>query len=224
MTDIPFRAGFLLYPHVTLLDVAGPAQVFSEMSDAEVRFISATREPVPTDAGVHLLPTDDFDSCPTLDLLCVPGGPGQRRYLQDRELLRWVFERGASARYLVGVCSGSLLLGAAGLTRGRTIGTHWAYRQHIPSVGAAASSARVVTDGHLHTGGGVTAGIDVALTVVADIRGRDEAEAIQLLLEYAPEPPFRTGRPETSSPATIARARAMLVANEQEAARSAEPA
>lgn len=208
----PFRAGFLLFPWVTQLDLTGPAQVFSQMSHSEVRLVWKSLDPVPTDAGFSIVPTDTLDDCPELDLICVPGGPGQERVMHDDTVLAWLAERGERSPYLVGVCSGSLLLGAAGLMRGYTMGAHWAYREHIALFGAKISADRVVVDRNRFTGGGVTAGIDIALTAVSRIRGRAEAEAIQLLLEYAPEPPFNSGRPETASPETILTVRAMLAA------------
>jgi cyclohexyl-isocyanide hydratase len=188
--------GFLLYPQLTQLDLTGPAQVFATAQDTELHFVAADLRPVPSDAGLSLMPTTTFAACPPLDVLCVPGGPGQMRRMQDPAVLDWLRRQGGSAAWVTSVCSGSLLLGAAGLLKGYRAASHWHYRPYLTHFGAVPDEARVVRDRNRLTGGGVTAGIDLALRVVAELRGEAEARQIELLLEYAPEPPFGCGRPE----------------------------
>ena len=210
---MPFRVGFLLYPHLTQLDLTGPAQVLAAMSDSALHYVWKTTEPVPSDAGISLLPTDTFDSCPALDMLLVPGGPGQQGLMRDADVLAWLQRQGAQAGWVTSVCSGSLLLGAAGLLKGYRAACHWAYRDYLPAFGANIDERRVVVDRNRITGGGVTAGIDLALWLVALVRGEDEAKSIQLQLEYAPHPPFNCGRPELAGTALIAQAKQRLAAS-----------
>lgn len=195
-----FRIGFLLYPHVTQLDMTGPAQFLAAMSGAELHFVWKNLSPVKTDATLQILPTDTFSSCPDLDMLCVPGGPGQQVLMRDPEVLQWLARQGAQAKWVTSVCTGSLLLGAAGLLKGYRAASHWAYREHLPLFGATIDEARVSRDRNRITGGGVTAGIDFGLEVVSAVRGEAEAKEIQLFLEYAPQPPFDFGRPEKAGP------------------------
>jgi len=206
----PFRIGFLLYPHVTQLDLTGPAQFLSRMSDTQLHLVWKTLDPVMTDAGFAIVPTDTFEGCPALDMVCVPGGGGQLAIMSDPEVLGWLKRQGGQAAYVTSVCSGSLLLGAAGLVSGYRAGAHWAYRDRLSVFGATPVAERVVKDRNRITGGGVTAGIDFALAVIAEVRGESEARAIQLAYEYAPKPPFDSGTPETATPATIAAAQAIL--------------
>lgn len=206
----PFRIGFLIYPHVTQLDLTGPAQFLARMSDTVVHLVWKNTEPVMTDAGFAIVPTVSFDSCPSLDMICVPGGGGQLALMQDPEVLGWLQTQGSHAQYVTSVCSGSLLLGAAGLMKGYRAGSHWAYRDKLPIFGAEPVADRVVKDRNRITGGGVTAGIDFALSVIEEVRGADEAKAVQLAYEYAPQPPFDSGTPATASGDTMERARAIL--------------
>lgn len=202
----PFRIGFLLYPHVTQLDLTGPAQFLSLMSDTEVRLVWKDTAPVMTDAGFAILPTDSFAGCPDLDMVCVPGGGGQPAVMGDPDVLGWLKRQGSQARYVTSVCSGSLLLGAAGLMAGYRAAAHWSCRDLLAAFGATPVAERVVKDRNRITGGGVTAGIDFALTVIAELRGEAEAKAIQLVYEYAPQPPFDSGTPEAAGPETVAAA------------------
>jgi cyclohexyl-isocyanide hydratase len=145
-----------------------------------------------------------FASCPPLDLVLVPGGAGINPLLEDQDLLAFLRHAAAGARYVVGICTGSLVLGAAGLLRGRRAATHWMSRGLLHAFGAEPVGERVVVDGNVFTGGGVTAGIDVALAVAAEVAGRAAAEAIQLAIEYDPAPPFSSGSPATADPAILA--------------------
>ena len=220
----PFRIGFLLYPHVTQLDLTGPAQFLARMSDTTIHLVWKSLDPVLTDAGFKIVPTDTFDACPDLDMVCVPGGAGQLILMRDPEVLAWLKRQGEQSAYVTSVCSGSLILGAAGLLSGYRAGAHWAYRDKLELFGATPVAERVVKDRNRITGGGVTAGIDFALTVIDAVRGSDEAKAIQLAYEYAPLPPFDSGTPDRAAPDTIARALAILQAMGAEAASYASEA
>ena len=211
------RVGFLLYPHVTQLDLTGPAQVFAAAGDFDLCYVWKEKSPVMSDAGIALVPTNAFTDCPQLDVLLVPGGPGQAALMQDAEVLGWLSQQGAAAMWVTSVCSGSLLLGAAGLLKGYRAASHWNYREHLPLFGAVIDPARVVRDRNRITGGGVTAGIDLALTVIAELRGVQQAQEVQLVLEYAPEPPFQCGRPESVSLEIIAGAKQRLAAQLEQA-------
>ena len=221
---LPFRIAFLLYPQVTQLDLTGPAQFLARMSDTEIHLVWKSLDPVMTDAGFAIVPTDTFDRCPDVDMVCVPGGGGQLAIMDDGDVVGWLRRQAAQASYVTSVCSGSLLLGAAGLMKGYRAGSHWAYRDKLPMFGATPAAERVVKDRNRITGGGVTAGIDFALAVIAEVRGQAEAKAIQLAYEYAPQPPFNSGTPETASAETIAGAQAILHRMGAEAARAAQAA
>ncbi|PYM83830.1 MAG: thiamine biosynthesis protein ThiJ [Candidatus Rokuibacteriota bacterium] len=212
MAGAAFHIGLLLFPRLTQLDLTGPYEVFARMPGAAVNLLWKTLEPVQSDRGLAILPTATLETCPPLDLLCVPGGPGVNELLTDADLLAFLRRAASRAKYVTSVCSGSLVLGAAGLLRRRRAGSHWMSREMLRSFGAEPVDARTVVDGNVITGGGVTAGIDLALQVVAEIAGRDAAEAIQLAIEYDPRPPFDAGSPS--------RARQDLV---RRVARAAEP-
>jgi cyclohexyl-isocyanide hydratase len=203
------KIAFLLYPHVTQLDLTGPAQVFAA-AGAELFFCWKDLAPVATDATIKLVPNATFETCPAVDLLCVPGGPGQLRVMSDPQVLAWLAQQGQQAQWVTSVCSGSLLLGAAGLLKGYRAASHWNYREHLATFGAVADEARVVHDRNRVTGGGVTAGIDMALQVLALTAGDLLAQQVQLQLEYAPQPPFNCGRPELVDDTLVALARAQL--------------
>jgi cyclohexyl-isocyanide hydratase len=205
------RVGFLLYPYLTQLDLTGPAQVFAAAGGFEFHYLWKNKAPVMSDAGIALLPTTTLDECPPLDIVLIPGGPGQAALMQDITVLEWLARQGHSAKWLTSVCSGSLLLGAAGLLKGYRAVSHWNYREHLPLFGASIDPARVVQDRNRITGGGVTAGMDVALHIIAHLRGDQVAQEVQLVLEYAPEPPFDCGRPENASAAVVAGAKQRLI-------------
>ncbi len=195
-TPAPFRIGFLLFPRLTQLDLTGPYEILARLPRAEVHLLWKTLEPVRSEHGLAIVPTTTLADCPPLDLVCVPGGPGVNALLDDREVVAFLGRAAAEARYVTSVCTGSLLLGAAGLLRGRRATSHWLSRDLLRAFGAEPTPERVVVDGHMITGGGVTAGIDFGLRVVAEIAGQEVAEAIQLLVEYDPAPPFDAGSPE----------------------------
>jgi cyclohexyl-isocyanide hydratase len=195
------KVGFLLFPNLTQLDLTGPLQVLHRLPNAKVEIVAKTLDPVASDCGLKLLPTTDFANCGALDLLCVPGGAvGVAGAIADQETIDFVRGQGARVRWLTSVCTGAFILGAAGLLRGKRATTHWAYTGLLPLVGATHEKARVVRDGNLFTGGGVTAGIDFGLTVVAEIASPELAQAIQLGIEYDPSPPFDAGDPERAPP------------------------
>ena len=203
---MPLEIGLLLFPRLTQLDLTGPFEVFSRLPDARVRLLWKTTDPVRADTGLGLLPDTALAECPQLDVVCVPGGPGVAAMMEDAEVLGFLRRQAAGARYVASVCTGALVLGAAGLLRGRRATTHWASHDFLAALGATPVQARVVRDGKLFTGGGVTAGIDFALTIAAEIAGAEVAQAIQLQIEYAPAPPFDAGRPETAPAEVLAAA------------------
>ncbi|MGZ2745937.1 DJ-1/PfpI family protein [Burkholderia stagnalis] len=201
------QIGFLVFPGVQQLDLTGPHDVLASLPDAAVHLVWKRREPVASSSHLALTPTHTFADCPPLDVICIPGGIGINALLTDAETVAFVRQRAAAARYVTSVCTGALLLGAAGLLRGRRATTHWAFHELLAPLGAVPVHERVVRDGNLITGGGVTAGIDFALTIAAELAGEDEAQAIQLELEYAPAPPFDAGSPDTAPAAVVQRVR-----------------
>ena len=200
----PLRIAFLLFPNVTQLDLTGPAQILSRLGEAQVDLVWKTRDPVPTDAGFSILPTAIFAEVPYADILCVPGGFGLNDVIADDEAMAWVGAVGAGATWVTSVCTGSLILGAAGLLDGYRAGCHWAQRDMLPLFGAIPVDARTVVDRNRVTGGGVTAGIDFALTLIALTRGEAHARMVQLALEYDPQPPFDSGSPAQAGPEIVA--------------------
>lgn len=194
---------FLLFPGVTQLDLTGPAQFLSRLPGARVDLVWDTRDPVPTDAGFAILPTATLAEVPRADLLCVPGGMGVSKVIDHAPALDWVRQVGAEAEWVTSVCTGALVLGAAGLLRGYKATTHWAWHDMLPLFGAEPVHARHVIDRNRATGGGVTAGIDFALALMARIAGEDVARAVQLALEYDPAPPFDAGSPEKAGEALV---------------------
>jgi cyclohexyl-isocyanide hydratase len=197
MTQV-FRIGLLAFPAMTQLDLTGPLQVFSALPGAEVRVIWKTLEPMRVGGGLTLMADTRMDDCPALDVICVPGGAGVLDLMEDAEVLAFLRRQAETARFVGSICTGSLVLGTAGLLRGRRATTHWAWTDLLVPFGAIPSPGRVVRDGNVFTGGGVTAGIDFALTLATELAGPLAAQAIQLGLEYAPAPPFNAGRPETA--------------------------
>lgn len=203
----PLRIGFIVFPDVTQLDFTGPLQVLSRAPSAQVHIVAAAMDPVRTDTALSIPPTDTFDSCPDLDVICVPGGFGVDAAMRDRALIAFLRRQAAQARYVTSVCTGAFVLGAAGLLKGKRATTHWAYHAELARVGAIPVKARTIRDGNLFTGGGVTAGIDFAFALLEEIAGREAAEAAQLTLEYDPAPPLDAGSPETAPRAALDAAR-----------------
>lgn len=204
------RFGMLLFPQVQQLDLTGPHEVFSMAPGSEVHLIWKRQTPVRSTSGLSLTPTTTFRECPPLDVLCIPGGSGINALLQDETVLAFVREQAAGARYVTSVCTGALVLGAAGLLKGKRATTHWNAHDTLAKLGATPVEARVVTDGTLITAGGVTSGIDFGLTLIAELFGQAEAETIQLMLEYAPAPPFTSGTPREASPQVLETAKDRL--------------
>lgn len=202
--------GFLLFPRVTQLDLTGPAQVLSRVPGAQVHLVWKTLDPVPTDVGFTINPTDTFDDCPSLDVLCVPGGFGIEALFGDAETLDFLRRQGGQARWVTSVCNGSLVLGAAGLLDGYRSACHWIWRPYLARFGAVPVAQRIVRDRNRISGGGVTAGIDFGLALAAGLAGEDAARMIQLALEYDPQPPFDAGSPDSAGPALEARYRTMV--------------
>jgi cyclohexyl-isocyanide hydratase len=197
----PVHLVFPIFSSVTQLDVMGPLQFLSRIPGAVVHVAAASLDPVPTDCSVALVPNVTFADCLQADILCVPGGRGVRGALQDGAVVPFIAAQAPGARWVTSVCTGALLLGAAGLLRGKRATTHWAYTQLLPLVGAVHQPGRVVEDGNVITAGGVTSGIDFALTLIAREAGEDVARTIQLALEYDPAPPFPGGHPHSSGKA-----------------------
>ena len=195
-----FNIGFVIFPQLTQLDFTGPQQVLARLPDSTMHIVAKSAAPVPSDSGLGLVPTHTFENCPRLDLICVPGGSaGVVDAIADRETIEFVRRQSGSAKYVTSVCTGAFILGVAGLLKGRRATTHWAFAELLPLVGATHEKARVVKDGNLITAGGVTSGIDFGLRVVAEIAGESVAQAVQLGLEYDPEPPFASGHPDRAS-------------------------
>jgi cyclohexyl-isocyanide hydratase len=201
-TQLPLQIGMLLYPGLTLLDLIGPATVFSWFSD--IHLVWKTKDLVRSDTGVGIQPTSTFETCPReLDVLFVPGGFGEQYLMNDAEVLAFLADRASKSKYVTSVCGGSLLLGAAGLLKGYKATSHWALRDALSAFGAEPVDARVVVDRNRITGGGVTAGIDFGLVLLAKLRGDEAAQLTQLAMEYDPAPPFKSGSPQTADPAIV---------------------
>ena len=220
-----FNVGFVIFPGITQLDFTGPFEVLSRLGtppslsapskfpQARTHVVAKTMLPVSSDRGLGIMPTCTFQSCPPLDLICLPGGSGVVDALADVETVDFVRREGARAEYVTSVCMGAFLLGAAGLLKGRRAATHWAYVDLLPLVGARHEKGRVVRDGNVFTSGGVSAGIDFAFSIVAEIAGPEVAKAIQLGIEYDPSPPFDAGHPDKASEA----AKALMVQRNEKA-------
>ncbi|WAS91071.1 DJ-1/PfpI family protein [Nannocystis punicea] len=205
----PLSVAMLLYPGFTLLDLIGPQSVLCWAGT--IHLVAKTMEPVTSDSGAQLVPTCTLADCPRdLDVLFVPGGFGTFAAMQDRELLAFLADRGARAGSITSVCSGALILGAAGLLQGYRSTTHWALHDALPALGAVPVKQRVVVDRNRISGGGVTAGIDFGLVLLAQLRGEESAKLVQLMMEYDPAPPFAAGTPEQAGPALTERALALM--------------
>ena len=207
------QIGFLLFPQVQQLDLTGPYDVLASLPDVKVHLIWKDLMPITASTGLLLKPTTTFEDCPELDVICVPGGSGVGPLMEDDQTLDFLRAQAANARYITSVCTGALVLGAAGLLKGKRATTHWAYHELLTPLGAIAVKDRVVRDGNLLTGGGITAGIDFALTLAAELFDQATAELVQLQLEYAPAPPFTAGSPETAPASVLEEARRRAAAS-----------
>ena len=204
--DIHLQIGSLLFEGLDQIDLTGPFEVLSRLPNSTYRIFGKTTEPVKDISGLRLMPDGVLAEAPQLDLLHVPGGFGQEALMDDEEVLGWIRRQAAGARCVFSVCTGALLCGAAGLLEGRRATTHWASFHLLPLFGAIPVNQRVVVDGDMVFAAGVTAGIDGALRVAAELRGEEAAQTIQLHMAYAPEPPFNSGTPETAPAAILERA------------------
>jgi cyclohexyl-isocyanide hydratase len=194
------QVNVILVPDMVQLDIAGPFEVLARVPGWTLDLVAATAEPVRTDRGLTIVPTRTRDTAAASDILVVPGGTGVDRAMLDDAWLAYVRREAAQAKYVFGICTGSLLLAAAGVLRGRRAGAHWQARDLLARFGVTPSDARMTVDGKFYTSGGVTSGIDMALKVVADAAGETTARCIQLGIEYDPEPPFAGGTPFSSPP------------------------
>jgi len=201
-----FSVVFALYPRVTQLDFTAPFEIFARLPRARCLLASVQGVPIQGDGGIAFSGIVRLADIETCELLCVPGGFGTVAAMEDQSYLSELQRLAAKAQFVTSVCTGSLLLAAAGLLRGRRAACHWAWRELLADFGVTPDPARIVRDGNIITGGGVTAGIDMALAVMAEIAGVDYAQVVQLALEYSPEPPFDSGRPEHARPEIVAAA------------------
>jgi cyclohexyl-isocyanide hydratase len=204
--DAHLQIGSLLFEGLDQIDLTGPFEVLSRIPNSTYRLYGKTAAPIRDLKGLRLTPDATLSEAPQLDVLHVPGGFGQETLMEDAEVLAWIARQAAGARSVFSVCTGALLCGAAGLLRGRRATTHWASFHLLPYFGAIPVNQRVVVDGNWVFAAGVTAGIDGALRLAAELRGDDAARTIQLYMVYAPEPPFDSGTPETAPAASVAQA------------------
>ncbi len=221
--DQPLQIGSLLFEGLDQIDLTGPFEVLSRLPNSTTRIYGVSADPVRDVKGLLLTPDAVIGEAPQLDVLHIPGGPGQEALMDNEAVLDWVRRQAAGAQIVFSVCTGALICGAAGLLKGRKATTYWAALHLLPYFGATPVDARVVVDGNLVCAAGVTSGLDGALRVAAMLRGEKVAEAIQLYMQYAPEPPFNAGSPETAPPEIVARVRASaaeIMARREETART----
>lgn len=208
-TPAKLKVAMLVYPRLTLLDLAGPQSLWG--MQAETYLVWENLDPVVTDTDLTLQPTHTFDTCPTdVDILCVPGGFGAWDVINNARAMDYLERAGAQAKYVTGICFGTIIMAAAGLLDGYKAATHWATYPMLETLGVEGVRERVVVDRNRITGGGVTAGVDFGLTVLAELRGETVAKATQLLIEYNPKPPFNTGSPEGAGPELVAFAASLV--------------
>ncbi|MGF1481688.1 MAG: DJ-1/PfpI family protein [Cyanophyceae cyanobacterium] len=213
MTDSKnYVIGLVIYPGMTALDIVGPQQVFSGLPNVKIHRIWKNLDAIATDDGMKILPDTTFANCPTLDLICVGGGMGQPAIVNDDEVIDF-FRRQSKVKFITSVCGGSEFLAKAGLLEGYRAATHWATRDKLAQLGVEVGTERVVVDRNRYTGGGVTAGIDFALTVAAALYGEEVAKINQLLMEYDPAPPFDVGSPEKAGTELVNQAIAYAMQN-----------
>ena len=217
MTTPVVRIGLLAFPQVTQLDLTGPFEVFARLPNTEVHLVAKSLDPVYSTPGdLQLQPTVTMQDAPQLNVLCVPGGPGVAALMEDTETLEFLRHQAEGAQYVTAVCTGALVLGAAGLLRGYRATTHWLSLELLSLFGAIPTEGRVVIDCNRITGGGVTAGIDFGLSLAALLCGQETAEDIQLMMEYAPDPPFYFGSPEQAGSARTEKLRKAATARQRE--------
>jgi cyclohexyl-isocyanide hydratase len=224
--DTHLQIGSLIFDRLDQIDLTGPFEVFSRIPNSTYRIYGKSTAPLRDLRGLRMMADATLAEAPQLDLIHIPGGFGQEALMDDEEVLGWIRRQAEGARCVFSVCTGALILGAAGLLQGRRATTHWASIELLPYFGATIVNERVVKDGNFVFAAGVTSGIDGALRVAADLRGDEVAQGIQLAIAYAPEPPFDSGTPETAPPAVLARAkesmRPITAQREQTARRIAE--
>lgn len=206
----PLSIGLVLFPNLTLLDLAGPFEVLARLPGAKLHLLAPRLEPVRSDRGLVVMPDTRFEDAPGLDILFVPGGPGQVGVMEDATYLDFLRQKGEAAQYVTSVCTGSLVLGTAGLLRGYRATTHWRYLDLLALLGAQPVAERVVIDGNRITAAGVSAGIDLGLAIAAHLYGEEVAQTIQLMIEYDPQPLFSSGSPKSADPALTASVSASL--------------
>jgi cyclohexyl-isocyanide hydratase len=197
------RIGMLIFPRLTQLDMTGPYEVLARLPNTTVDLVAKTMAPVTTDRGMQILPTTTYADCPPLAVIMVPGGPGQQDLMEDEDALGFLRAQAAQAQFITSVCTGSLVLAAAGLLKGKRATCHWAALDYLALMGAVPVDEKVVVDGNVVTGAGVTSGIDFALQLAAILEGEETAREIQLQIEYDPQPPFNSGSPKTAAPETV---------------------
>jgi len=197
------RIGMTIFPRLTQLDMTGPYEVLARLPDTTVELIARAPGPVKTDRGMEIVPTTTYADCPPLDIVMVPGGPGQQDLMEDEEALSFLRKQAAGAKFVTSVCTGSLVLAAAGLLKGKRATCHWAAIDNLAFMGAIPVRERVVVEGNVVTGAGVASGIDFGLKLAAILEGEAVAREIQLQIEYDPDPPFDSGSPKTAKPETV---------------------
>ena len=202
--------GMLLFPRLTQLDMTGPYEVLARLPNSKVVLVARSLDPVQSDRGMTIVPNATYADCPQLDVIVVPGGPGQQDLMEDAATLDFLRRQARGASYVTSVCTGSLVLGAAGLLKGKRATCHWAALDHLKALGAIPVGERVVVDGTTVTGAGVASGLDFGLALAAELEGEDVAREIQLQIEYDPAPPFDSGSPSRAAPELVARLRRRL--------------
>jgi transcriptional regulator GlxA family with amidase domain len=205
------KIAYVLYPDFTALDLIGPYEVISRWPDAEIHFLATSTEPIATDQGLLMVPTDTPESLRNPDVVVMPGSEKPLGPLDDEALLQWVRDVAPGASWIASACTGSLVYGAAGLLNGKRATTHWGARENLRAMGVDVVNERVVFDGNIVTGAGVSAGIDMALALTARVHGEELAKAIQLGIEYDPQPPFDSGSPDKASASTLRLAARILL-------------
>jgi transcriptional regulator GlxA family with amidase domain len=205
------KIAYVIYPDFTALDLVGPYEVISRWPGAEVHFVAHSLDPVRADAGLTVIPTDTPETLSDPDLIVVPGSGNPLPVLEDEVLIDWLRNAAPGCQWTASVCTGASLYAAAGLLEGKKTTTHWVFRDYVRSQGAEVVPDRVVWKDNHVSGAGVSAGIDMALSLTERIHGPEAAKALQLIIEYDPQPPFDAGSPDTADPETIEFAQRMMI-------------